>query len=70
MKGARITSVHVLTPIEQQEIGVQVIGYQQPLVLEFDTGVKLLAVRDQEANTFGCLLGLYHGKLFELAEEA
>jgi hypothetical protein len=69
LKGARITSVRVLTPLEQQQIGVQAIGYQRPFVLELDTGVKVLALRDQEANSFGCLLGLYHGSQFDVAEE-
>jgi hypothetical protein len=69
LKGARITSVRMLTRPEQQEIGVQAVGYQQPLMLELDTGVRLLAVRDQEANGFGCLLGLYHGSQFDVAEE-
>jgi len=59
----------MLTPAEQKQIGIQAIGYQQPLVLELDTGVRLLAVRDQEGNSFGCLVGIYRGGQFDVSEE-
>ncbi len=70
LTGARIIGVRVLSADEQQEIGARVLGYQEPLVLELDTGVRLVALRDQEGNSFGCFHGLFRGKQFDISEES